>query len=89
MIKKSDMTDGPAPSPRDIFNALLERREDQDRKWGGPEHDDRHTEVDWIQLIEVYSTGDSRDFEDRMLDVAALAFAAIQSQARINNGTAR
>lgn len=83
-IKRSEVTIGPAPSNGDIFDALLTRREEQDRKWGGPDHDDRHSEIDWMQLIEIYSQGGDEGpiFEDRMLDVAALAFAAIQSSAR-------
>lgn len=89
MIEKSDLTSCPEPSPRDIFEALMIRREKQDAEYGGPGHDDQHTQAEWIAMIIRYSqrniTG-KVSFEDAMLDVAALAFAAIESQARIAAG---
>jgi hypothetical protein len=86
MIEKSDLTSCPEPSPRDIFEALMIRRENQDAEYGGPGHDDQHTQSEWIAMIIVYSQRSINgriSFEDTMLDVAALAFAAIESQARI------
>lgn len=53
---------------------LLARREEQDRKHGGPEHDDTHTPDDWCRFIQDYAyrariacvdrseVGESRDF---------------------------
>jgi hypothetical protein len=70
----------------------------QDAQHGGPEHDDTHTPIEWIGLIESYThraqyswkeTGDGGFghlnlpmYEGNLLQVAALAVAAIQSSRR-------
>lgn len=95
---------------------LFKRREEQNTKHGGPEHDDTHTPEDWCRFIQDYAyrariaiidpseIQESRDFgivellpsgtlttqsfstyEDKLLDVAALAIAAIQSSRRLNH----
>lgn len=71
------------------------RRNEQDARWGGPEHDDKHNECDWIafirQQLDKYEDAtflntspntNGTVFEDRMIDVAALAIAAIESHRR-------
>ena len=74
---------------------LLKRREQQDAKHGGPTHDDTHTQVEWCHFINGYTWKAYHDvpmqneeemppeyFQDKMLDVAALAVSAIQSSRR-------
>jgi hypothetical protein len=86
MIKKSELTSTVDPSPRDILDALMIVREKQDKKWGGPEHDDGHRRMEWVRMIiqeaDKFSLNQA-EFVETMLEVAALAFAAIQSDARI------
>lgn len=75
-----------------IANQILEERRRQDAKWGGADHDDHHTTADFVQLIEDYagwartmagmnSDGKARN---RLIQVAALAVAAIESIDRRN-----
>ena len=77
-------------------NLLIEvavRRAQQDSKWGGPSHYDKHYEDDWVRFIQHYllscktcaTEGDSEKYEDYLLDVAALAVAAIESSRRKRN----
>ncbi len=66
-------------------------RDRQDAKWGGPEHDDGHTNGNWtiwIDLIDehagkAYSPDNSpeayRNARRRFIEVAALAVAAVES----------
>ncbi len=71
----------------DIFAEVAIERAFQDAKSGGPEHDDRHTVSDWaaiidarVALVERASNFDkSAGARRRLLQVAALAVAAIQS----------
>lgn len=82
-------------SGRILGAELLDRRNAQDRQWGGPAHDDCHDRHDWLgyvikQLNEAENaldhpqehTSNLEIYEDRMLDVGALAVAAIQSSRR-------
>jgi hypothetical protein len=63
----------------------------QDKKWGGPTHDDTHTQMDWTQFIidkvqqsiMPASHGDDAEWRRRMVQIAALALAAVQSYDRI------
>lgn len=60
-------------------------RQNQDRQWGGPEHDDRHTFFDFKELIDRQasfiqkSRGDSAGNLQRLVKIAALAVAVIES----------
>lgn len=69
-----------------------------DQRHGGPAHDDIHTPVDWVAFIDrwnskaaVWQAGQpvafSPDFRSRMLDVAALAVAAIEAFDRKHRGS--
>jgi hypothetical protein len=62
---------------------ILNERTYQDEKWGGPEHDDAETEENWQKYITEYANAQGRsesyDFRKRMVKVAALALAAIES----------
>ncbi len=75
---------------RAISDVLLERQR-QDSKWGGSEHDDGHAPFFWCQLIQDYAGWarvmvgmDSPDkYRRRMVQVAALACATIESHDRL------
>lgn len=70
------------------FNIILEilaERERQDSKFGGPQHDDSHKKTDWLQFIREYVnkaenelSADSDCHRTRLIQVAALALAAIE-----------
>lgn len=77
-----------------IASAVYVRRVEQDRRWGGPVHDDGHGILDWTLFIshqvrqithhprkctdEVFWTF----CVDRLLDIAALCVAAIETLQR-------
>jgi hypothetical protein len=71
-----------------LLRALLARRYQQDRRHGGPDHDDVHAPKDWVTLVHSYAAAaelrndDPAAFESKMLDVAALAQAALESGRR-------
>jgi hypothetical protein len=71
-----------------LLHALLARRDQQDARHGGPEHDDVHSPKAWVTLVHAYAAeadlhnDDPTAFEDKMLDVAALALAAMESGRR-------
>ena len=75
----------------EIWFAILHERQKQDRKWGGPEHDDTHVPVHWNRIIQHYSElaigaifvdENPADYRRHLIQVAALAVAAIQSHDR-------
>lgn len=65
------------------FASIINERRYQDEKWGGPEHDDGETELNWQRYITEYANAQGRsasyDFRKRMVKVAALAMAAIEA----------
>lgn len=69
---------------------IANERARQDQKWGGPEHDDDHNTFDFIVFIQAYlikaefstSTEEGRR---RLIQVAALAVAAVESIDRFEN----
>lgn len=73
-----------------IIYAIKYERERQDRKWGGPKHDDKHKPSDWCRWIKAYIGWAEQMAENqspekyfrRMIQVAALAIAAIESYDR-------
>jgi len=70
-----------------IFEEIKQERKSQDEQWGGEEHDDNHNEGDWEFYINNFASGlrgDLSNHRKRMVKVAALAVAAIQSYDRIN-----
>jgi len=82
--------------PGDIEAALEEVRIErayQDRKWGGPQHDDTHNSHDWIAYIVRYAGRavmwpfNPHVFRRSMVKVAALAVAAIQWEDRRKHGS--
>lgn len=66
-----------------VLGDLLTRRREQDARWGGAQHDDDHDELDWQCFIEkqvrdAERANTSADWRDRMVDIGALAIAAIE-----------
>ncbi len=82
VVSTIDNEDGKIP----VFSDILRRRIYQDEKWGGPEHDDSETQENWQSYITEYANATGRaeqyDFRKRMIDVAALAIAAVESHDR-------
>jgi hypothetical protein len=71
---------------KEIFDAIAEEREAQDKQWGCPYHDDMHTANDWIVIIfrslakaACFDHFRPRDFRHRMIQVAAVAVAAVEA----------
>ncbi len=68
-----------------LIEVLNERRR-QDDKWGGPKHDDHHVDKDWLGFISKRSVDkgarNPKDRRQNLLEIAALAVAAIESMDR-------
>ncbi len=71
--------------------AAIEReRFRQNTQWGGPAHDDTHALGDWLEYITkqiakaatALDKGDDHEAEQRLIKIAALAVAAIESTTR-------
>lgn len=66
------------------LNEIISERERQDRIWGGPEHDDKHSSHDWVAFIVKYLGNsvkwpfDLINFRDSMVKIAALSMAALE-----------
>ena len=66
-----------------LFAEIAKERRLQDEQWGGPMHDDQHPWADWLGFIQKQvKSATSPDFRERMVKVAALAIAAIESHDR-------
>lgn len=75
-----------------ILEEIREEKKHQDKKWGGPKHDDQHDAYAWAVLVTSYfgqAVSDFvnesgrhearyRKFRYNMVKVAALAVAAIE-----------
>ncbi len=79
------------PHQAAIFGQVSEAREEQDRQWGGPEHDDTRSRAAWLILIEEHlarARGDADGVKDadewrrRVVSIAAVAIAAIEAHDR-------
>jgi hypothetical protein len=72
----------------EVYALIDGERAYQDRKWGGMEHDERHTYFDWFRFIQdrtrkVLLTPASSDLAredalDKLREIAALATAALE-----------
>jgi hypothetical protein len=70
----------------EIFTKIEQEREKQDLQWGGALHDDEHSLEDWIDFIDA-QINRAEECEstnllcarERLIKVAALAVAAIES----------
>ena len=76
-----------------LADELIAERRRQDAQWGGPEHDDEHAPLDWTDFIRKFCENANAafvlnqppaEYERRLIQVAALAIAAIQSSRRKN-----
>lgn len=68
-----------------VFDDIEKERRAQDKKWGGPTHDDAHLRHDWVRYIKDHAAravGEPGVFRKQMVRVAALAIAAIESEDR-------
>lgn len=74
-----------------IFGEITRERASQDEEWGGATHDDSHERYEWAVFIRkqnnlgeqaAYYSTKAEEFESRMVKVAALALAAIESSRR-------
>lgn len=79
----------------EIFALISRERAIQDEEWGGAEHDDSHERLDWINFIEkqcrIIRMGERPyqldDYESRLVKIAAIAIAAIESDRRLHEPT--
>lgn len=70
-----------------IFAGIMRKRADQDKQWGGPDHDDTHTPADWCEFIQKFRNraefmgirGRHENYENALFDILGLATAAIES----------
>src|SRR5687768_9964851 len=78
----------------ELIGEIEAKRDRQNAKYGGVEHDDMHTPNDWIVLLARYSSkgaaypackdvsqltsDDIVNFRDAMIDVIALGVAAVE-----------
>lgn len=73
----------------EFLSKVKEERINQDKQWGGEDHDDSHSMADWANFIhkqareakkiDSLSVTNAEEFNDRMIKVAALALAATNS----------
>lgn len=68
----------------EVLTQVANERDRQDERWGGPGHDDTHDGQDWVHLVEVrcvkaLQAKSGHAYRERMVQVAALAVAAVQS----------
>jgi len=70
---------------RNVYADVRKERKAQDQEWGGPKHDDTHSNGDWISYVRRHTDKASYDFRKQMIRVAALAVAAVESYDRINH----
>ncbi|MCC6419517.1 MAG: hypothetical protein IT429_14890 [Gemmataceae bacterium] len=71
-----------------VLAEVREERQQQDARWGGPEHDDRHSPWDWVAItvrhlgLAAEDGGQGVDpvrYRRQMIRVAALAVAAVEA----------
>lgn len=61
-----------------VYNEIKAERVDQDKQWGGPEHDDLHGPDEFMGYITRQIEKDT-DVRERLVKIAALAVAAVES----------
>lgn len=87
----------PAGDVEGVLSEVAAERARQDEQWGGPEHDDEHVPFEWngfigLQLDAADRATVKRDraqWRERMIKIAALAVAAIESHDRLSAQPAR
>ena len=81
--------EGAPPFRCSVYQEILAERILQDQQWGGSTHDDNHRPDEWCLYIDkqrrlARDADDPRAYESRLIKIAALAVAAIQSSRRLN-----
>ena len=71
-----------------IFTRILAKRAKQDETHGGPDHDDNHSQTEWLGFIQELCGNPAMEehphfYYDRMIQIAATAVAALESLHRI------
>lgn len=75
---------------RTVLAQVREERRRQDKQWGGPSHDDAHVPSDWVSYVGEHLDrakksivqrvlADPDRYRQNMIEVAALAVAAVES----------
>lgn len=67
------------------YEDIFSERMAQNAEYGGPKHDDTHSEADWINFLYKHldrANDNSGDYRYQLVRVAALCVAAIQSHDR-------
>ncbi len=88
VIREALAASPPAKLAQSIYLEIGVERTAQDAQWGGSMHDDSHERFEWCEYIRkqnnsaVSSSHNPEVFEQRMVKVAALAVAAIESSRR-------
>lgn len=72
-----------------VLDEVKTERARQDSKWGGPDHDDAHTHQEFLGFIEkqknlALQPDDPQQPRTRLIKIAALAIAAVESLDRKN-----
>lgn len=70
-----------------IYREVDGERDRQDAQWGGAEHDDEHQGSDFVRFVREHTdrartainTGALDEFRKQLVEVAALAVAAVES----------
>lgn len=76
------------PIRRRVLMQIARERTKQEHKWGGAEHDAKHTHHDWTAIIvremasAVFTDAGEPEFRMAMLKVAAVAAAAVEAADR-------
>lgn len=70
-----------------LFGEISRERTAQDEQWGGAIHDDSHEPWEWCNCIAKQNrlardADEVEEYESRLVKVAALAIAAIESSRR-------
>ena len=82
---------GPRPpdvAQQVVLNQIIAERRRQDSQWGGAGHDDEHGPSDWLGFLKEHrdraakTVKDSDAYRHRLVVIAALAVAAIESHDR-------
>lgn len=71
------------------FRDVSAERNRQDEQWGGAQHDDRHNAADWVNCIskQLHLLCNNAERRARLVKIAALAIAAIESADRTAAGS--
>lgn len=66
-----------------VYVQIKDERDEQDRRFGGPQHDNAHAPCEWITFIRKHALqaemATPTDYRYQLVRIAALAIAAAQS----------